>query len=564
MKYRIRKILVAALLSASAAIHPMLAATATTSWETDGTKVTRNGEQFLFKGVNYAPVPFGASPNFSPPYGSYFIPKAAPIFNRDIPNLRAMGANAIRLYAGTPETINGLDLGDYKDFLDKLWNDGVDPIHVFIMVWYPDAYILADSPEFAGLKAKFTQLMERWKDHPAIAGMVVGNEVEGDSSNYNNPQFWNGIGQVATAIKSVAPDKLTLIAIVDGAVNNVDPKIQAAYNHRDLLQDLDIFGINCYRGPTLGVKENNSVFKGYTNSWPDDQKPLLITEFGVAWGTGGAAIREADSAAQQQKGRDYIKGNWFAIRDNYLGQESGVDAVSTGGFVFSYVDEWYKIETLQNGQVAPSPFTHDSNAAAPGGKVNYTGLFPGGQWDEEWFGLFRIDPSTVNPSVVTWDINNLTADTLIPRASYQQLQDLWKPQRFKTSVLSSKARTPVRLIPARPLLMPLTPLQPANGAGESGGAVTESYLTKTWMGIVDETHFPWVYHNEKEWIYIDSVSPDDVWFFDSAFNEWFWTSEEIHPWRYRPQTDSWVFYYLQSKNPRVFFDNSTGETFVQD
>lgn len=492
------------LLAAVSGLHA-----ATTNWTVEGTKVMRDGESFLFKGVNYSPVPYGASTEHTPPYGSYFIPKAAPIFNRDIPLMRAMGVNAIRLYAGNSATVNGLDLGDYQQFLDTLWNDGNDPIHVFLYYWHMVGQESKDNPEFTNLKNNLVSLLDRWKDHPAVVGMVISNETEGDVSVWGREAYWQGIGEIADALKQVAPNKLVINAMVDdGDGNNFSPKVQAAYQYRQYLDNLDVIGINCYRGADLGTKAksfgsaaSNSVFLGYSRSWPNNPKPLLITEFGISWGTGGSNIREADSPEQVAKGKDYIRDNWVAIRNNHQGKD-GDPSVSAGGFVFNWVDEWYKIYI--NGQA--TPLVHNANVP-----VSITPAFPGGQYDEEWFGIMRIDNTKVSPSNVTWDINNLKPDPLIKRGSYDVLQSLWKTA--KRSVMTSSAQAVASPIPETP-------------------------FWETWFGIIYEDSYPWIYHSEHDWVYVLAVSADNIWVYDEDLMDWFWTSEEVYPGLTNERTSS--------------------------
>jgi hypothetical protein len=96
-----------------------------------------NGEPFVVKGVNYSPVPIGIDPQSSPPYGDYFTADYSPIYLRDLPLLREMGANTIRLMVWNN---NG---SDHTDFLNKLQNSGVKPIYAIITfsmnpILYPD------------------------------------------------------------------------------------------------------------------------------------------------------------------------------------------------------------------------------------------------------------------------------------------------------------------------------------------------------------------------------------------------------------------------------------------
>jgi hypothetical protein len=99
----------------------------------NGYQVFVNGHKFIFKGVNYSPVPIGAEPRFQP-YGDYFIPYYENIWKGDINMMREAGVNSIRLYAGNPDLNAGNpnSSGNWKAFLDYLYNGNNRPIYVFL------------------------------------------------------------------------------------------------------------------------------------------------------------------------------------------------------------------------------------------------------------------------------------------------------------------------------------------------------------------------------------------------------------------------------------------------
>jgi hypothetical protein len=61
-----------------------------------GRQVLVNGTPFTVRGVGYSPVPVGDDPEFGPLYGDYFTASHSDIYDRDLPLLRNMGANAVR------------------------------------------------------------------------------------------------------------------------------------------------------------------------------------------------------------------------------------------------------------------------------------------------------------------------------------------------------------------------------------------------------------------------------------------------------------------------------------
>jgi len=80
--------------------------------------------------------------------------------------------------------------------------------------------------------------------------------------------------------------------------------------------------------------------------------------------------------------------------------------VCSGGIVFAWTDEWWK-----SGNVTQ----HD-----PGESAN--GAFPGGWGDEEWFGICGVEVKDRAPA----NFDKSHPDTLLPRAAFDRLKQLWK------------------------------------------------------------------------------------------------------------------------------------------
>lgn len=62
-----------------------------------------DGEPFFVRGVCYSPVPINESSYFSP-YGDYFTAEYSYLWMRDLPLIKAMGANTIRTCAPQQHT----------------------------------------------------------------------------------------------------------------------------------------------------------------------------------------------------------------------------------------------------------------------------------------------------------------------------------------------------------------------------------------------------------------------------------------------------------------------------
>lgn len=70
--------------------------------EVKGRQLILDGKPSLLRGVCYSPVPINESVYFAP-YGDYFTSEYSFIWLRDLPLIKAMGANIVRIYGWLPE-----------------------------------------------------------------------------------------------------------------------------------------------------------------------------------------------------------------------------------------------------------------------------------------------------------------------------------------------------------------------------------------------------------------------------------------------------------------------------
>eukprot|EP00966_Prymnesium_polylepis_P306537 7083399-Prymnesium_polylepis.1 len=90
-----------------------LAGVAAKRAEVVGRQLLLDGKPTLLKGVCYSPVPINESVYFEP-YGDYFTTDFSFIWLRDLPLIRAMGANMLRVYGWRMDN-------DHSDFMVRLW-----------------------------------------------------------------------------------------------------------------------------------------------------------------------------------------------------------------------------------------------------------------------------------------------------------------------------------------------------------------------------------------------------------------------------------------------------------
>ena len=208
-----------------------------------------NGEPFTIKGVDYSPVPIGVDPETTSPYGDYFTPNYSPIYERDLPLLRQMGANTIRPWVWN----NG---NGHSDFLNKAYNNGIKPVYVIITFWmdpllYPDI----SSPDAREkIKADFRAMVAAYKNHPAVLMWSIGNEL-------NSPKMYGDkLNDLFSLINEMAYEAHkeegayyhpVIIPLAD-----ID-LINTIATYEPLMTDLDIWGANIYRGASFGTLFND-------------------------------------------------------------------------------------------------------------------------------------------------------------------------------------------------------------------------------------------------------------------------------------------------------------------
>ena len=324
-----------------------------------------DGSAFEVRGMCYQPTPVGEDVTAGPPHGDYYTAAYSNLWARDFANLRNMGANVIRGYGWT--------IGeDHSDFLDAAYNGGDQSLYFLVNKWIDPATDWSNTSDVNALVAEWESIATELKNHPAVMGFLVGNEVNWQNGNGTNPDFWAAMNQIAGAVKAEAPDKLVSVAITDelGQVQTYD----ASMTH------LDFWALQVYRGHAFG-----NFFADYEVR---STKPLVITEFGYDAYDAANGAEFADDAELPSDAMEYL---WRELRYNR--------AVVSGGCVFEYADEWWKVD-------GGNPSVHDTTGW-PGG------AFIDGEGNEEWWGVFRVLDNGAAP------------DILEPRAMFYRLAAIW-------------------------------------------------------------------------------------------------------------------------------------------
>lgn len=266
--------------------------------------------------------------------------------------LKEMGANTIRWYS--------------NDFKDQQPNKQLlrDLYHGYgIRVAIGDkfgAYTIAsgaswekgtdyrDSQQQANMLESVKKMVLEHKDEPYTLLWLLGNE--------NNLWFTNtNAAEYPEAYAQFLNKAARLIHQLDGkhpvALVNGDLKLLNYY--AKFCPDIDIFGVNAYRGPD-----------GFGGLWEEVKeiygRPVLITEYGGSYAHGLDEERQAG----------YHRGCWLDIVRNRTGNKGSGNAI--GGFIFEWMDEWWK---------AGEPYEHAKPGSTGKQGVGDT------KWDQEYAGL---------------------------------------------------------------------------------------------------------------------------------------------------------------------------------
>jgi hypothetical protein len=324
----------------------------------NGRQILVNGKPFTIKGVGYAPTPICANP------GDYFTYNYRSIYARDLPLLRAMNCNVIRLW-GWDSTSN------HSDFLDEAYNNGVDPIYVIAGYWIDPSRNLSDPNVREDIKNDFENMVVTHKDHNAILMWCVGNELNGDWLNVNLSAWYSLLNECAQIAHDVEGENSHPVTTANWDIYDIS-------DYEVVVKDLDAWGANVYRGSSFG-----DLFTEYANI---STKPFWISEYGI-------------DAFDNRYGDEYenIGPPYQAIYAGNLWDEMEASGVCSGGTIMAYSDEWWK---------AGDPCTHDNGGY-------HISAHPDGYSNEEWWGIMRTVDNGSGP------------DTLQPRKAYYTLKNKW-------------------------------------------------------------------------------------------------------------------------------------------
>jgi len=384
----LKKILLTSVLVSGWTLLSFAAATTVT---VSGRQMLVNGQPYVVRGVAYSAVPVGYSSAGTSAgcIGGYVWWNDRPAYVADFPLIARMGANTIRTYAILNDTSASTVL-KVRSALDEAQRNGL----YVIMNYYPSHFVSVAANQ-ATWQSEFLAGVNAYKDHPAVLMWEFGNEQNLD--NGQDALWYPLVNQVAGAAKAADPNHPVMVVDAEcpqcnggsGIYINAGSVARSADDAS--MPNLDIWGINVYRGP--GFYGLFDVLLGSTS------KPILVTEFGKD------AYRDATGQEDQDIQDASLRSQWLEIA-NHLSANDANKALS-GGVIFQWSDEWWKGSgTSCQTQDASSLFSRATDTTDP-------------IYNEEWLGLTSVRPIDA--------ISNPSGTSRTLRKSYTSMQSFWNP-----------------------------------------------------------------------------------------------------------------------------------------
>jgi hypothetical protein len=343
------------------------------NFSTDAHNILKNGEVFPVKGVVYVP--------FYPGYIPWEIENSVDLpleikgrITQDLKDIKAMGANTIRLWGAPAYCYEALRNEGDLHFIQTLWIEGEAPDF--------------QDPAFkAQTKAYFEQVIDRIyaaypNNNPPLIAYLVGNELSESgivSTDSNHPGITSYTGNYIRTEGTVTATEAFLAEMADHVLSyeyqHYGRRSLVSYANEirtfDLIDTpfLDFRSQNAYsyavaffKPGTASGSNSGTIFQGWVEErkadYPD--MPLLITETGLSvspnaahagppnYGYGGNTEQEQASGLLQN-----------------LNDIETANLPLAGACIHEYLDAWWKF-SLQDS------YTQDPNDI------------------EEWFGLAKL------------------------------------------------------------------------------------------------------------------------------------------------------------------------------
>ncbi|MDJ0778571.1 MAG: hypothetical protein QNJ85_11965 [Gammaproteobacteria bacterium] len=380
----------------------------TTLQDENGWKLQVDGRDFYVKGFVWGYTPRGANYTFN--LWSEPEERIRAVLDHDFGLMAAAGVTANRSFTIIPpkwvtyiyekygiySVINPL-MGRYGASIDGVWVPFTD---------------YSDQRTREVLKEEVFEVVRTYKDVPGVLMFALGNESNyglswssfeiedlpvGEQNREKAKFLYSLFGETIREAKEIAPEHL--FTIVNGDIQYLDLIAEYA-------SEMDVLGINAYRGISFEDKANN------VSMWRDVKegfdRPIVFMEFG------SDAFNARTFAEDEPAQAHYLRGQWQEIYNKSYG--NGEEGNAIGGFVFEWRDEWWKYRQTENLDI------QDRTASWANGGYKFDHVEGQNNMNEEWFGVARLG-----------DINDDGVYIAEPRMAYDVLKEVWKEDPYGMS-----------------------------------------------------------------------------------------------------------------------------------
>jgi hypothetical protein len=188
--------------------------------------------------------------------GQEFFVKGAGCEFGPCEQVAAHGGNSIRTW----RVDNGRESG--REVLDRAWEHGLMVMMGLDVERERHGFDYNDQAAVARQLERFRQEVLELKDHPALLGWGIGNEL---NLRYTNRKVWNAVNDIARMIKEVDGNHVTTTMLAGISKETVDYIMEHC-------PDLDFISIQMY-GDIINLEERLKE-AGYDG-------PYLVTEWGA-------------------------------------------------------------------------------------------------------------------------------------------------------------------------------------------------------------------------------------------------------------------------------------------
>ncbi|AMD21838.1 HFL018Cp [Eremothecium sinecaudum] len=231
---------------------------------------SETGEQFFIKGIAYQPSNAPQEHDTGAPSDTKYIDPLAEveICKRDLPYLKKLGVNTIRVYSIDPTKSHDICMEEFAK----------NGIYVLIDLSEPDVSIIRETPSWdVKVFQRYKDVVDSMQKFDNVLGFFAGNEVTNDRTNtHASPFVKAAIRDVKNYIKQMGYRDLPV-----GYSTNDDQETRDNLANYFVCGNVtaDFYGINMYEWcghssyGTSGYRERTNEFRNFP-------VPVFFSEFG--------------------------------------------------------------------------------------------------------------------------------------------------------------------------------------------------------------------------------------------------------------------------------------------